>query len=226
MKIISGGKKDYYDYLQGCNGIDELIVYDRRNAFPINVNKICYNNPNINNWFKKIKILGDEKKKEIKAFQSRKVSKYDKGYCRDKIVEGRVFHFILEIGYNHYKFEIERYLDDNDEERVHLDFSFIGHNRIEKKNKLSKAPIALIPCKVGLFYPRIRWKINENEIIENPILYSTYIPKIIDATDVWNNVYEYLSSLKDKDIVDTRTNDMHIESNGFDKKISFRHRKK
>ena len=33
MKIISGGKKDYYDYLSGIYGIDEDVVYDRRDGF-------------------------------------------------------------------------------------------------------------------------------------------------------------------------------------------------
>ena len=42
---------------------------------------------------------------------------------------------------------------------------------------------------------------------------------------MWNNLYEYISSLRDKEFEDTRTNDQHIESHGFDKKISFRHRK-
>ena len=34
MKIIDN-KKDYYDYLSGVYGIDNLIVYDRRGSVPI-----------------------------------------------------------------------------------------------------------------------------------------------------------------------------------------------
>ena len=66
---------------------------------------------------------------------------------------------------------------------------------------------------------------NLRNIVENPILKNTYIPKFIDAKEMWNNLYEYISSLRDKEFEDTRTNDQHIESHGFDKKISFRHRK-
>lgn len=44
MKIISGGKKDYYDYLQGIYGIDDLVVYDRRNSYVI---KDGCDNPNL-----------------------------------------------------------------------------------------------------------------------------------------------------------------------------------
>ena len=50
----------------------------------------------------------------------------------------------------------------------------------------------------------------------------SWITKYITPDEIWNNLYEYISSLRDKEIVDTRTNDMHIESNGFDKKESFR----
>jgi hypothetical protein len=66
---------------------------------------------------------------------------------------------------------------------------------------------------------------NSINVVESPILKNTYIPKFIDAKEMWNNLYEYISSLRDKEFEDTRTNDQHIESHGFDKKISFRHRK-
>lgn len=32
MKILDGGKKDFYDYLSGIYGIDKVIVYDRRDS--------------------------------------------------------------------------------------------------------------------------------------------------------------------------------------------------
>ena len=35
MKILNGGKKDYYDYLVGTYGIDEHVVYDRRDSIKI-----------------------------------------------------------------------------------------------------------------------------------------------------------------------------------------------
>ena len=34
--IIIDNKKDYYDYLSGVYGIDNLIVYDRRGSVSIN----------------------------------------------------------------------------------------------------------------------------------------------------------------------------------------------
>jgi hypothetical protein len=51
------------------------------------------------------------------------------------------------------------------------------------------------------------------------------MPSFVSAEEVWRNLYEYLSSLKDKEIFDGRTDEEHIESAGMDKKASFRNLK-
>lgn len=259
MKIL-GRFKDYYDFLMGILGQDELVVYDRRDAFPINPTKQwgcdirseypsqCsdYQNINVERWFKKEIIYGDKKREDIHRWNSHKILVYkdqeeetkDMGWVKkmkvhnswEDIKEGQVYHFVLEVGYHHYYFEVERYIDDNDDSRIHLNYGFIEKKRIEKDKKISYAPVCLCPCdynKYGRhkneFYVTDEMK---SQKIDNPILYSTYIPKFIDPYEMWNNIYEYISSLRDKEIVDTRSNEQHIESHGFDKKISFRHRKK
>ena len=58
--------------------------------------------------------------------------------------------------------------------------------------------------------------------VENPILADTFIPKMIPPTDIWQALYEYLSSLRDKPFTDTRTDTQKLESAGFDRKTSFR----
>lgn len=58
--------------------------------------------------------------------------------------------------------------------------------------------------------------------VENPILSGTFIPKLVSPTDIWQNLYEYLSSLRDKPFIDTRSDVQKLESAGFDKKTSFR----
>lgn len=262
MKILKKeGQKDYYDYLMGVLGQDELVVYDRRDAFPIDPTKKwgddidkqypsncnSYRNYNIERWFRKEPIYGDEKRKTIKRWNSYKVldvreqNKETDGMSWEKrnrtekgwkdIQEGQIFHFVLEVGYHHYYFEVERYLDDEDESRVHLEYRLVDKQDIERNKKISEAPMCIAP----VCYKKWHWygggdnfelgdKTREQKI-DNPILYSTYIPKFIDAYEIWNNLYEYISSLRDKEFTDTRTNDQHIESHGFDKKISFRHRK-
>lgn len=41
MKIIDN-KKDYYDYLSGIYGVDDLVVYDRRGSVHLNSNSILW----------------------------------------------------------------------------------------------------------------------------------------------------------------------------------------
>ena len=263
MKILKGqkGPKDYYDWLESVYGIDNLVVYDRRDAFPIDPTKkwgcdedrqypnYCsdYKNINIERWFKKEPIFGDKKRENIKKWKTNKVFEYNSQQKEteglnwekrtkirnswEEIKEGQVYHFILEIGFHHYIFEVERYLDDENDKILHLNYGLVEYKRIEKNEKISHAPICLCP----ITHEKYWWVGKENRFsvsdedkeirIDNPILYSTYIPKFIDANDVWNQLYEYISSLRDKEFEDSRTNDQHIESHGFDKKISFRHRK-
>ena len=264
MKIITRGKiKDYYDFLMGILGQDELVVYDRRDSFPIDPTKkwgddtdrACltncnsYRNYNIERWFRKEIIYGDKKRETIKRWNTHKVGdfrkqieetkdmswdkKYRTEHSWEDIKEGQVFHFVLEIGYHHYYFEVERYIDDEDDTRIHLNYSLVDKKDIDKKDKISYAPICLCPVN----HEKHRWygsfgdekfKVTDEckeQKIDNPILYSTYITKFIDPYEAWNNLYEYISSLRDKEFTDTRTNEQHIESHGFDKKISFRHRK-
>ena len=261
MKIICG-QKDYYDFLQGQLGMDELVVYDRRNCFPIVPNKTwcdstnwrrehpcgCsdYQNANVELWFKKEPLYSDKKREFVtkwnrkKVLESRKYEEETKDLSHskkwksdhEKVLEGQVYHFVLEVGYHHYYFEVERYLDDEDVSRVHLDYGLLDHKRIEKDDKISSEPMCLAPVgyqKYHFLFGEEKFLISKEtkeHKIDNPILFRTYIPKFIDANEIWNNLYEYISSLRDKEFIDSRTNEQHIESNGFDKKISFRHRKK
>ena len=61
----------------------------------------------------------------------------------------------------------------------------------------------------------------KNEI-SNPILSSTFIPSFIDAEEVYNAIYNYLISIREKPIIDNRNDTLKLESFGFDKKTSFR----
>ena len=238
MKILKRqGQKDYYDFLEQIYGIDELLVYDRRDAVSINPTKPL--NLNVHAWFGVEPMLEDEQKKDIRRWKSKKIqteeekAKSTRKSSWEWIKEGSIYHYVLEIGYHHYYFEVERYLDNEDKTKLHLEYKLIKTKEINRKNKISSAPICLAPVscqRYGWLFKEWEDGINffkekEGEEIENPILYLTYIPKCIDPDDVWNNLYEYISSLKEKEVTDTRTNDQHIESHGFDKKISFRRRK-
>lgn len=213
MKILTRrGEKDFYDYLQNLYGIDELVVYDRRKSFPIDLSNFYIGN-GLDVIFKKSKEFDDIPRRLVKGYGMKK-----------PVLEGRVFYFVVEIGYHQYYFKVNRYLDDDG--KVVLEPEMVEKKEVTLDKKLSDCPISI--CRED----RYSWKTGfhlpsdyKNWLTENPILKNTYIPKFIDAKEVWNNLYEYISSLRDKPFEDTRTNDQHIESHGFDKKISFRHRK-
>lgn len=222
MKIIDN-KKDFYDYLQGILGMDEKVVYDRRGSKVMSVSD-CYlfDHPiDYDLYFSKKPFKCDEPKKRIRGWSSSKyvnrVSRGDGYRYRDYIEEGSIYHLLLEVGYHQFIFEIERYLDE--EGKLHVDTELVNHAVVNKDKKKSEAPMCI--GKLNFKYFNIEDKIR---VIDNPILTETWIPKFIPASEMWNMLYEYISSLNDKEIVDTRTNDQHIESNGFDRKISFRKR--
>lgn len=210
MKIISGGKKDYYDYLVSKFGIDEDIVYDRRDSYVVRPS--CEGHI----YFCKEKYYGDKPKEKKKMWHINEKGKRVYG-----VVEaGLILHFVLEIGYSSYLFQVERYL--NDSGNVVLSPSLEKKLDVDKK---SKHPISIIPCDVI----RHGWITKDDTIrydvkneISNPILSSTFIPSFIDAEEVYNEIYNYLISIREKPIIDNRNDILKLESFGFDKKTSFR----
>ena len=225
MKILSRrDQKDYYDYLASIFGMDEKVVYDRRGSTVIGPSEYYnFDYPyGYDLFFSKKPFKCDKPKNRIKAWSSCKydnrVSRFKKYVHRDFVEEGSIYHLFLEVGYNQFIFEIERYLDDKG--KLCVDTTLANHREVKKDKKKSKAPLFI--GELNFRYCDVEDNING---IDNPILINTWIPKFIPAEEMWNMLYEYISSLNDKEFVDTRTNDQHIESHGFDKKISFRHRK-
>lgn len=226
MKLI-GKHKDYYDHMQSVYGIDDLVVYDRRGCYPIKDNTI---DTRLSRLFSTNRLYDDREKKEVRSYMRKTLldenGNYIKGYYYPKtktLMEGDVYHFCLEVGYVHYFFEVERYLDENG--KLNLDRHLLFSERVGKGERFSDVPMSLSMvngrnARIGrltLDNPPIQYK--------DPILKNTWITKMIDPKDIWDNLYEYISSLNDKEFTDKRTNDEHIESHGFDRKISFRHRK-
>lgn len=253
MKILTKGNKDYYDYLMGIYGQDELVVYDRRNCFPIDpakkwgddidrktpIHTSDYQNINVELWFRKEVMYCDKPKKEIKKYNSHKFRakrewleerNHKKFGIVTKLMEGDIYHFVLEIGFKHFVFEVERYVDDKDPNRIHLECDMVKAYEVSPNDRISYEPMCLCPINTRYYHFLMDYDFkvtdeDKQQAIPNPILYSTYIPKFISADEVWRLLYEYISSLRDKEFEDTRTNEEHIESHGFDKTTSFRKRK-
>lgn len=220
MKIICKAK-DYYDYLQAQYGIDEKVVYDRREFTSIPIRATGGGNPLILDYFFKDVVYGDKPKQKIRQFSSKKYDTRVHAQSKKFVMEGKIFHFLLEVGFYHYLFEVERYLDENEE--VHLEPSLLQIRRV--KHHIGSAPLSMVQCDLRYWGSGSLYNLPkhlEKAIILNPIVKDTWIPKFISADEMWQHLYEYISSLNDKEIIDNRTDKEKIESHGFDKNASFR----
>jgi hypothetical protein len=115
MKIIDN-KKDYYDYLAGILGVDDLVVYDRRGSVVLGSEN---NMPYEMQYFFSHKILSFDKPLEdrrywhLKSIIKRRETETVKHSYSKTWKEGEIYHFVLEVGYTHYRFEVERWLEEN-----------------------------------------------------------------------------------------------------------------
>ncbi len=224
MKILSKrGEKDYYDYISGIYGIDDTVVYDRRKSHRIN---------DIIGDFGKNVMATDGVKRVISHYwRARSFRNYDKVKKRESgFTEGNIFHFIIDCGYYRYVFEGERYLKTPESKEVDIDYLLLNKFRIKRNKNNENVPIILYygdkSNRSYLFNDKPEPEpSNFYGSLENPLLKDTPMPSFVSAEEVWRNLYEYLSSLKDKEIFDGRTDEEHIESAGMDKKASFRNLK-
>ena len=145
--------------------------------------------------------------------------------------------FTIVIGSVAYEFIVYRVLQNQFDKEVKIIPKLFQNFTIDRSLTKSKAPILLGGVSVPGRYNG--WKKDDSyyrnlskygyvipdrdgKFQENPILDGTWIPSMIPATEVWNNISDYLLSIKEPKIVDNRTDVQHLDSHGFDKKTSFR----
>lgn len=180
MKIICK-VKDYYDYLVGIRGIDEDVVYDRRNCF-------------IFNKFNSEFLKGGKMKYSFLP----------------------IYYYVLEVGHTHYLFSLVPKDDAVDVKLI---------KRFKVVDKKSSFPISLMRVRYNVYRKstEIEYIKRSDDVWENPILKNTWVPTFISAEEIYDNLYDYLISIRESQITDNRTDIQKLESKGFDKKISFRH---
>ena len=226
MKIIDN-KKDYYDYVSGIYGIDPYVVYDRRGS-----ESSSYIIENWGEMFNKNVIDSDNEP------YNRKYGKY----AKDKAFIDKNYEIIVEAGEKKFYIRCNRKrqtetspieltyklydpiqeLKDRYNDPIWSKPGGYSHSWLEKeinryKTKQSKAPLAIY------FVDYQRYHNSDGRgIIDNPIMKDLPITGMIPAEEVWQGIYDYLLKMKEPVVTDSRTNDEHIESAGFDKKTSFR----
>ena len=195
MKIIDN-KKDFYDYLMGVYGIDNKVVYDRRNSF-------LFEDRYYNNYFKpstsdytwawRVYVkLGDW----IYTFERK--NKTDEWGMPEKVTFGHLIN--VRIYSNPCSVEnFELKIDNSVPVSIVLSFTDRADN-------------------LGIQYGK-RYEYT----LLNPILSKfPFIKKYIGPEIVWQRVYDYISKRNEPEVMDNRTDVQHLESAGFDKKTSFR----
>ena len=219
MKIISN-VKDYYDYVSGQYGIDDLIVFDRRNVyFPDKDESLPFYTG----------VLPDDLPYE-KAKERRLT-----GYSIFNFYI-RYNYLLISIGFVDHQLEYFRYLDETGQPALEIN-SHISYRR--------EVPISALPINIdanpgfkyvkedggnirkeriyryhSLWYTETSKQTHDPEAI--PVLGKTVLPSIIPAHEVWTLIYEHLSALKEKPFNDTRSDIQKLQSAGFDKRTSFR----
>lgn len=224
MKILNRGKKDYYDYLAGIYGIDNDIVYDRREFYVLN--QATYSTSIDIRFFFDNTIFGIHNGFCGNAADSPRVPH---GYS--KMIYGRKHSFVLEIGFYQYLFEVERYISDDG--RLIIEPKLV--EKFDNRKHFGTTPITLFLykdeplCSTGILIDswdsirrKLEYKKRKSEYYENPILSDTWITGFIPAEEIYNNVYNYLIANREPDIQDNRNDIQKLESKGFDKKTSFR----
>lgn len=196
MKIISKFK-DYYDYLQGIYGIDNFKVYKR--------NKIVKE--------AEISLQFEEEKWRARKphfFYSFAIN--NKIYLMVKTEKG-IFEvskqILKDIGYH--KYGIDGILKN------------IG--KPTNVNKHTRKPVIV---GVGILGNYDSWSVYSKEwkIDSDPYLKSFSFHKVLSAHDIYIEVESFLGWMKDHpEIPNKQSNAEKLLAKGFDKKISFRHRK-
>lgn len=195
MKILSK-RKDYYDYLVGKYGIDEMIVYDRRDC-----TVLAHDEYNL--AFSKKKMYDDVPKREKMVYRNGK-------YVSEMV--GLRTELFITYGRKTRKFLVERYLDEAGNLCIYhkevpldsLDFRCCGKDRENKES------------------PIFIWTKWTNTYIDNPILDGTWLTGCISPEEIYTEVYNYLLMKNAKKIEDNRSDVEKMESKGFDKVSSFR----
>ena len=213
MKIISKFK-DYYDYKVAEYGIDENLVYDRRNGTIVDRQRISPEESNLalystlyvgsevvhlfitqNKIYTHFDLVDIETKK-------RKYYFFD-GHCL-KFRDEKQYEYKSNLWLGYFSDTADFIRENNGfhiREETHLSWE-----------ELSKIPLLLITSD---------YRTKNRKVYINPSLQELGV--YIDPDFVWQHIVQYLSDLKTQaEQSPELLNDLKIDSKGFDKKRSFR----
>lgn len=216
MKIISK-YKDYYDYISGIYGEDDQIILDRREGDPKFWDKHTHSSFNQFNYGSVYELyVGDNRYTII---------------IKDaKIYSGDAIYDVCEEVTNEYNvskgyvtpFVFRTYYTGPRKTKVWAQYNIFDGSTSISYNLLDR----LNSKREEVNHPIVLFHRNSSDRIGEPILYPplapTGLPSFYDPMDVYNDIYNWLLSKNEVDIKDNRSDIEKLESQGFDKKESFR----
>jgi hypothetical protein len=216
MRILDK-HKDFYDYLAGEYGIDNTVFFDRRGSTKLTQYDLMRGFNFDWDWsdWPIETTLKEIKERDLFAI-------IEAGYYQYLV---RASNVARKKKISNTKYEWPPYLYDMDIELVHI---FDDHKHYYK------APLNFYPVRLQNYYLHKNIAVPKNlnygndirpydkNVIANPIFMDTKIPSILDAQTIYVNIFDYISSKADFDIVDTRDDVAKAVDHGFDKRTSFR----
>ena len=194
MKILDN-KKDYYDYLSGVEGIDEHIIYDRRNSFRINnletktpANQYhqdlrWFFNPNVN-YGDPLGPVIDEPFKEKKESDKYLVGKgaEAKGKSKESYSVHQEYLGIL-IGTRIYIINVSRIREKKSDNKVKIVPELVYTGLYNREEMSSKAPIIIggVDYVPGFWW----WDRHSPEERYSSMRISTYRKSVTDSRKLY-----------------------------------------
>lgn len=196
MKIISKWK-DYYDYLSGIYGIDELMVYDRRGLFS--------KHDTATDWrYVEHKFAICNNLYTMFEYKGEFYHTYEEILQLDRLLREDRKQTVL--GY---------YRDDTPDHWSREESWWKKHNCPINVNKKFRQPL--------LHSTRYSSEFNDGVI---PMLSSYNFHKVLSAEEIYQQIYAFISWMKDHPEIPNKQTDLEkLDSHGFDRRKSFRHRK-
>jgi len=209
MKIISK-YKDYYDYLQGIYGVDNMKVLDRRSDNP----------------YTKLETIVDSNKDRVYHYIFAICDELYDVFYRNGILYHTYDEYVklcnlhsenITISYKNQRYE---YNNNNRYGSIHISKDIWDELQGRKININSKKRNPILVYEEPMKFIR-NYDYNDNVILSD----FKFIKKL-DAKSIYTKLDTFLGWLHDNpEIKSVITNDEKIKSKGFDIKKSFRHRK-